>query len=97
MTRITIRKTKSGGMTIKATGLKSKSLADALNTVAAAANPVLPLFEPQVCPEYYHKMYAREWKAGNEDKILESCPKCGKRGMGGGDTDELASKAVRAF
>ena len=47
MARITITKSKNGSMKIKATGLKSLSLAKALKTVADATAPLLPLFEKQ--------------------------------------------------
>lgn len=46
MARITLTKGKNGSIKIKATGLKSPSLAHALKTIQTATAPILPLMEP---------------------------------------------------
>ena len=45
MPTIKITKSKNGSIKITARNLKAKSVAEALNTVAIAANPILPLME----------------------------------------------------
>lgn len=51
MSKITLKKRKNGSISIKATGLKSPSLAHALATIGVAVSPVLPLLSEKPIKE----------------------------------------------